>query len=133
MLKKIALATALVVGGGWFLSSDAYAQSGHHRFHDGLQHNEFHRQLDHRSAHRYPMTSRQHGRLHDDLDHDRYHDQLKHRQYHRSYRTPSYGRQSYGGHHSYGGRRSYGSHSRYSRGGFGIGISPRGFSLRIGR
>lgn len=133
MLKKIALAAVLVVGGGYFLSSDAQAQGSHHRLHDGLEHNGFHRQLEHRDAHRYPMTRRQHGGLHDSLDHDRYHDQLNHRQYHRSYRAPSYSRHSYGGYPSYGGRQSYGSRSHYGGGGFGIGVSPYGFSLRIGR
>lgn len=127
MFKKLVLSAGFIVAGGFLFGSVAHAQHGHHRhggwndhgrFHDHLRHKEFHRHLEHREAHRYPMSRWQHGRLHDHLDHDRYHDDLRHRQYHRSYRAPSYHYRSY---------RSYG------RGGVGIGISPYGFSLRIGR
>lgn len=136
MLKTLAVAAGLILAGGWSFADVAAAGDGRHghsgshgQFHDHLDHNEFHRQLDHRQAHRYPMSPWQHGQLHDNLDHDRYHDQLQHRQYHRSYSYPSssYYRSYRPVYPSYG--RSYG----YSRGGIGLGISPYGFSLRIGR
>lgn len=134
MFKKIAIAAGVVLAAGLFAAdvaqaSDGYrGRSSHGRLHDNLDHNEFHRELYHRDAHRYPMSPRSHGRLHDSLDHDRFHDSLQHRQYHRSYRYPSY-RSGYGSqHHGF-----YRAPQHYGHGGFGIGISPSGFSLRLGR
>lgn len=132
MFKKFAIAGVALAGtllvGGVAQADDRHHRHGNHgshgRLHDDLDHNEFHRHLEHRRAHRYRMNPWEHGRLHDDLDHDRFHDQLRHRSYHRSDRYRSY-RPSYG--------RSYGRSYSFGRSGFGIGISPRGFSLRIGR
>lgn len=139
MFRNAFLTILIVAATAFFGSSNASAQNhhshhgshgnSHKNLHQDLRHNEFHRQQYHADQHQFPQTNYQHFRLHQDLDHDRYHDKQSHRSFHNN--------QSHGSYHGYrpsynSYRPSYNSYPQYSSG-FGMGFSPYGFSLRIGR